>query len=87
MSKKFAVGTVSEYTLEGLMPDTLYDISIRAYQDILGPASETILVMTNTSEGTQIIQPSSFANFLLMLLIRYFTKVIILTVAFQYLYC
>ena len=52
MSVKIMGGSVTEHTLEGLTPRTLYNISIRAYQDILGPASETIIVMTNASEGT-----------------------------------
>ena len=52
MSVKVLGGIVNQHTIEGLTPATLYSISIRAYQDILGPASETIAVMTNTSKGT-----------------------------------
>ena len=52
MSVKIVGGSVSEHTIEGLTPDTTYTISIRAYQDILGPASETVIVMTNATEGT-----------------------------------
>ena len=52
MSVKVMVGSVGEHTVEDLSPATLYTISIRAYQDILGPASDAILVMTNSSEGT-----------------------------------
>ena len=33
-------------TLEKLMPGTTHNITIRAYQDILGPASKTISVQT-----------------------------------------
>ena len=40
MSVKVEGGDVSEYTLGGLSPSTKYTITIRAYQDILGPASE-----------------------------------------------
>ena len=50
-SVKFMGGSVSEHTLVDLTPGTLYNISIRAYQDILGPASDTIGVMTNASQG------------------------------------
>ena len=53
MSVKIMGGSVNEHTLEDLTPATSYTISIRAYQDILGPASETIIVMTNASEGTK----------------------------------
>ena len=51
MSVKVMGASVTEHTLEDLIPCTLYTIFIRAYQDILGPASETIVVMNNTSEG------------------------------------
>ena len=33
-------------TLKGLIPGTTYNITIRAYQDILGPSSNTISVQT-----------------------------------------
>ena len=33
-------------TLKGLIPTTIYDITVRAYQDILGPASNAISVQT-----------------------------------------
>ena len=52
MSLKVKGGSINEHTLEGLTPSTLYTISIRAYQDILGQASDNIIVMTNASEGT-----------------------------------
>ena len=52
MAEKVVGGDVTVYTLEGLTPNTLYTISIRAYQDILGLASDEIAVMTNGSEGT-----------------------------------
>ena len=52
MSEKIVGGDISDYTLEGLTPGTQYTISIRAYQDILGPASTQIDVMTNATEGT-----------------------------------
>ena len=59
--EKVAGGDTSEHTLEGLLPGTAYTIFIRAYQDILGPTSDTIVVMTNASENTPMIQTSSGA--------------------------
>ena len=56
MAQKVVGGDVTECTLEGLTPNTLYTISIRAYQDILGPASGQIAVMTNASEGALLFK-------------------------------
>ena len=39
----------NEMTLNGLIPVTTYDITVRAYQDILGPASNAISVQTLSS--------------------------------------
>ena len=58
MSVKVIGGSVNQCTIEDLTPGTLYTISIRAYQDILGPASDTIVVMTNASQGMLLKQPS-----------------------------
>ena len=38
--------SVSQTTLNGLLPGTTYNITVRAYQDILGPASNTIPITT-----------------------------------------
>ena len=38
--------SVNETTLNGLIPGTTYNITIRAYQDLLGPASEPLSVTT-----------------------------------------
>ena len=57
MSVKVMGGSVTEHTLVDLIPGTLYNISIRAYQDILGPASDTISVMTNASQGMLVTHP------------------------------
>ena len=51
MSVKVMGCTVNQHTIEDLTPATLYTIYVRAYQDILGPASDTIVVMTNASQG------------------------------------
>ena len=39
-------GSQNETTLKGLIPITTYNITVRAYQDILGPASNAISVQT-----------------------------------------
>ena len=39
-------GSQNEMTLKGLIPSTTYNITVRAYQDILGPASNAISVQT-----------------------------------------
>ena len=36
------VGNVTQYTLEGLVPGNTYNITVRAYQDLLGPESDDI---------------------------------------------
>ena len=37
------VGNVTQYTLGGLVPWNTYNITVRAYQDLLGPESDSIL--------------------------------------------
>ena len=37
-------------TLDGLIPETSYSITVRAYQDILGPPSIPLIVKTDISE-------------------------------------
>ena len=39
-------GSQNKVTLKGLIPITTYNITIRAYQDILGPASNVISIQT-----------------------------------------
>ena len=36
------VGNVTQYTLRGLVPGNTYSITVRAYQDLLGPESAGI---------------------------------------------
>ena len=48
-------GSQNEITLKGLIPATTYDIRVRAYQDILGPASNVISVQTLSSGITMSI--------------------------------
>ena len=42
-------GDMKETTLDGLIPGTSYFITVRAYQDILGPSSTTL--NTTTDDG------------------------------------
>ena len=42
-------GSQNEITLKGLIPATTYNITVRAYQSILGPASNVISVQTLSS--------------------------------------
>ena len=44
----------NETTLKGLIPATIYDITVRAYQDIVGPASDVISVRTLSGILTSI---------------------------------
>ena len=43
------VGNVTQYTLGGLVPGNTYNITVRAYQDLLGPESDGIQL--NISAG------------------------------------
>ena len=49
MTQQVKGGSQNEMTLKGLIPVTTYDITVRAYQDILGPASNAISVQTLSS--------------------------------------
>ena len=49
MTQQVKGGSQNEMTLKGLIPATTYDITVRAYQDILGPASNAINVLTLSS--------------------------------------
>ena len=44
---KLVGGDMKETTLDGLIPQTSYSITVRAYQDILGPPSTTLNTATN----------------------------------------
>ena len=46
MTQQVNGGSQNETTLKGLIPVTSYNVTIRAYQDILGPASNVISVQT-----------------------------------------
>ena len=51
-------GDMKEITLDGLIPGTSYSITVRAYQDILGPPSTTL--NTTTDDGKYIIITCKF---------------------------
>ena len=53
------VGNVTQYTLGGLVPGNTYNITVRAYQDLLGPESDGI--QPTISAGMKIIQCNYFA--------------------------
>ena len=42
-------------TLDGLIPETNYSITVRAYQHILGPPSTTLNVITDISELNKVM--------------------------------
>ena len=46
-AKQVVGGDVKETTLDGLIPGTSYSITVRAYQDILGPASTALNAATD----------------------------------------
>ena len=43
-------GDVKETTLNGLIPETSYSITVRAYQDILGPPNTTLIATTDDGQ-------------------------------------
>ena len=43
-------GDVKETTLNGLIPETSYFITVRAYQDILGPPSTPLIATTDDGQ-------------------------------------
>ena len=49
MTQQVKGGNQSTTTLKGLRVRTTYTITVRAYQDILGPASNKISVQTQTT--------------------------------------
>ena len=49
MTQQVKGGNQSTTTLKGLREETTYNITVRAYQDILGPVSDSISVQTYES--------------------------------------
>ena len=54
MTQQVKGGSQNEMTLKELIPATTYDITVRAYQDILGPGSNAISVQTNVNLATGV---------------------------------
>ena len=48
--------SVSETTLNGLVPGTTYNITVRAYQDLLGPASQLLSVETLNGRSMHVLK-------------------------------
>ena len=48
--------SVSETTLNGLVPGTTYNITVRAYQDLLGPASQPLSVETLNGRSMHVLK-------------------------------
>ena len=65
MSVKVMGGSTKEHTLEDLTPATLYTIYIRAYQNILGSESDTIVVMTNNSSQGMLLKQPNFQKLIM----------------------
>ena len=55
MAQQVKGGNQSTTTLKGLREETTYNITVRAYKDILGPVSNTISVQTDESGITNVI--------------------------------
>ena len=55
MTQQVKGGNQSTTTLKRLRVGTIYNITIRAYQDILGPVSDTISVQTYESGIANVI--------------------------------
>ena len=55
MTQQVKGGNQSTTTLKGLIEETTYNITVRAYQDILGPVSDSISVQTHESGITNVI--------------------------------
>ena len=54
MTQQIQGNSQNKITLKELIPATTYNITVRAYQDILGPASNETSVQTNNNETTGI---------------------------------
>ena len=63
MTQQVKEGSQNETTLKGLIPVTTYNITVRAYQDILGPASTVISIQTLSGIVISIKYWSLLINF------------------------
>ena len=46
------VGNVTQYTLGGLVPGNTYNITVRAYQDLLGPEGSNFKIVISNGKNT-----------------------------------
>ena len=53
-AKQVVGGDMKETTLDGLIPGTTYSITVRAYQDILGPPSTSTTATTDDGKKMMI---------------------------------
>ena len=63
MTQQVKGGNQSTITLKGLRVGTTYSITVRAYQDILGPVSNTINVQTYPSGILLVTYTSNICEF------------------------
>ena len=59
---------MKETTLDGLIPVTSYSITVRAYQDILGPSSTSLNVITANDSTSECIIISKYISFSALLI-------------------
>ena len=64
MTEQVKGGNQSTTTLKGLRVVTTYSITVRAYQDILGPVSNTISVQTYPGINNVIVRYNKFMQLL-----------------------
>ena len=56
-------GNQSTVTLEGLRGGTTYNITVRAYQQLLGPASSAISIQTLPGINCHVLSQNNYFNF------------------------
>ena len=56
------VGNVTQYTLEGVVPGNTYNMTVRAYQDLLGPESDNITLTIPSGIAINFFSKMNFYN-------------------------
>ena len=67
--RKVEGGDVKETTLDGLIPVTSYSITVRAYQDILGPASIPLNVTIANDSISECTIDSTCSTIIIVLIV------------------